>query len=205
MKDGAILSNTGHFNVEIEIPALRKLSTEQRNAREFVEEFTMSDGRRLYLVADGRLVNLAAAEGHPALVMDMSFANQALGLEYAVAHAGDAKVVGVYAYNPAGKQTSGADRERFARNEDFAAVVDWSGLPDNITVEAVWFDSFENIVGSVGPGTPSRLRDQTIVTAEAPKGLKYHLPGQYIFAIERLDNGGRPVEVIGRRVVYVER
>jgi adenosylhomocysteinase len=89
MKDGAILANTGHFNVEIEIPALRKLATESRHAREFVEEFTLADGRRVYLVADGRLVNLSAAEGHPALVMDMSFANQALGLEFAVQHAGD--------------------------------------------------------------------------------------------------------------------
>jgi adenosylhomocysteinase len=89
MKDGAILSNTGHFNVEIEIPALKALATETRLAREFVEEFTMDDGRRIYLIADGRLVNLSAAEGHPALVMDMSFANQALGLEYAVAHAGE--------------------------------------------------------------------------------------------------------------------
>src|SRR4051812_28557332 len=89
MKDGAILSNTGHFNVEIEIPALRSLAAETRMAREFVEEFTMADGRRLYLIADGRLVNLSAAEGHPALVMDMSFANQALGIEYAVQHASE--------------------------------------------------------------------------------------------------------------------
>jgi adenosylhomocysteinase len=89
MKDGSILSNTGHFNVEIEISALRKLAAETRMAREFVEEFTLADGRRLYLIADGRLVNLAAAEGHPALVMDMSFANQALGIEYAVQHAGE--------------------------------------------------------------------------------------------------------------------
>ncbi|MFL5911587.1 MAG: adenosylhomocysteinase [Gaiellaceae bacterium] len=89
MKDGAILSNTGHFNVEIDIPALRELAVETRMAREFVEEFTMAGGQRLYLVADGRLVNLAAAEGHPALVMDMSFANQALGVEYAVQHAGE--------------------------------------------------------------------------------------------------------------------
>jgi adenosylhomocysteinase len=89
MHDGAILANTGHFNVEIEIPALRALAAETRMAREFVEEFTLADGRRLYLVADGRLVNLAAAEGHPALVMDMSFANQALGLEYASQHAGE--------------------------------------------------------------------------------------------------------------------
>jgi len=87
MKDGAILANTGHFNVEIEIPALRSLAVETREARQFIEEFTLDDGRRLYLIADGRLVNLAAAEGHPALVMDMSFANQALSLEYAVQHA----------------------------------------------------------------------------------------------------------------------
>src|SRR3982751_2714538 len=89
MKDGAILSNTGHFNVEIEIPALRSLASETRMAREFVEEFTLADGRRIYLIADGRLVNLSAAEGHPALVMDMSFANQALGIEYAVQHASE--------------------------------------------------------------------------------------------------------------------
>src|SRR5205085_4407825 len=74
MKDGAVLANTGHFNVEIEIPALRSLATETRKAREFVEEFTLEDGRHLYLIADGRLVNLSAAEGHPAQVMDMSFA-----------------------------------------------------------------------------------------------------------------------------------
>jgi adenosylhomocysteinase len=89
MKDGAILANTGHFNVEIEIPALRSLARDTRQAREFVEEYTLEDGRRLYLVADGRLVNLAAAEGHPALVMDMSFANQALSAEYAVQNAAE--------------------------------------------------------------------------------------------------------------------
>jgi adenosylhomocysteinase len=89
MQDGAILANTGHFNVEIDIPALRDLAVETRAAREFVEEFTLADGRRLYLIADGRLVNLSAAEGHPALVMDMSFANQALALEYAARHAGE--------------------------------------------------------------------------------------------------------------------
>jgi adenosylhomocysteinase len=87
MKDGAILANTGHFNVEIEIPALRSLSSGSREARQFVEEFELEDGRRLYLVADGRLVNLSAAEGHPAAVMDMSFANQALSAEYAVQNA----------------------------------------------------------------------------------------------------------------------
>src|SRR5207245_1104999 len=88
MKDGAILANTGHFNVEIEIPALRDMAVDTKKAREFVEEYTLEDGRRLYLIADGRLVNLSAAEGHPAQVMDMSFANQALSAEYAVANAG---------------------------------------------------------------------------------------------------------------------
>src|SRR6516162_4047151 len=87
MKDGAILCNTGHFNVEIDIPALRSLAVETREARHFVEEFTLADGRRIYLLADGRLVNISAAEGHPAIVMDISFANQALSTEYAVQHA----------------------------------------------------------------------------------------------------------------------
>jgi adenosylhomocysteinase len=89
MKDGAILANTGHFNVEIDIPALRDLAVETRTARPFVEEFRMEDGRRIYLVADGRLVNLGAAEGHPAAVMDMSFANQALSAEFVVEHAAE--------------------------------------------------------------------------------------------------------------------
>jgi len=89
MKDGAILANTGHFNVEIEIPALRQLARETRKAREFVEEFELEDGRRLFLVAEGRLVNLSSAEGHPAAVMDMSFANQALSAEYVVQNGAD--------------------------------------------------------------------------------------------------------------------
>ena len=88
MKDGAILANTGHFNVEIEIPALRELAVATREARPNVEEFELADGRRLYLIGEGRLVNLAAAEGHPASVMDMSFANQALSAEFVVANAG---------------------------------------------------------------------------------------------------------------------
>src|SRR5436853_5705307 len=88
MKDGAILANTGHFNVEIEIPALRSLAAETRKAREFVEEYRLEDGRRIYLVADGRLVNPSAAEGHPAQVMDMSFANQPPPAEWAIANAG---------------------------------------------------------------------------------------------------------------------
>jgi adenosylhomocysteinase len=87
LKDGAILANTGHFNVEIDIPALRSLATETREARVFVEEFTLADGRKVYLLAEGRLVNLAAAEGHPAQVMDMSFANQALAAEFVISNA----------------------------------------------------------------------------------------------------------------------
>jgi adenosylhomocysteinase len=95
MKDGAIICNSGHFNVEIDIPALREMATAEREVRPLVEEFTMADGRNIYLLADGRLVNLSAAEGHPASVMDMSFANQALSAEYMVANAADLKP-GVY-------------------------------------------------------------------------------------------------------------
>ena len=82
MKDGAIVCNSGHFNVEIDIPALEKLSRKKRLIRDFVEEYTLTNGRRVNLLADGRLINLSAAEGHPASVMDMSFANQALAAEY---------------------------------------------------------------------------------------------------------------------------
>src|SRR5271156_925910 len=82
MKDGAIISNSGHFNVEIDIPSLEKLSSSKRTTRDFVEEYTMKDGRRINLLGEGRLINLAAAEGHPASVMDMSFADQALCCEY---------------------------------------------------------------------------------------------------------------------------
>jgi adenosylhomocysteinase len=82
MKDGVIVANSGHFNVEIDIPALEAMAVSRRPARPFVEEFTMADGRRINLLAEGRLVNLSAAEGHPASVMDMSFANQALSAEY---------------------------------------------------------------------------------------------------------------------------
>lgn len=82
MKDGAMIANSGHFNVEIDIPALERMSKKKRRIREFVDEYTLRDGRRVNLLGEGRLVNLAAAEGHPASVMDMSFANQALACEY---------------------------------------------------------------------------------------------------------------------------
>ena len=84
MKDGAILANTGHFNVEISLPDLENISTSKRRMKTNVEEYNLQDGRRLYLLAEGRLVNLAAAEGHPSEVMDMSFANQALCIEHLV-------------------------------------------------------------------------------------------------------------------------
>jgi adenosylhomocysteinase len=87
MKDGAIVANTGHFNVEIDIPALESLSVSRRQVREFVEEFALAKGTRIYLLGEGRLINLAAAEGHPSSVMDMSFANQALAAEYMVKNA----------------------------------------------------------------------------------------------------------------------
>ncbi len=87
MKDGALVANSGHFNDEINIPALEQLSVSKRRVRDFVDEYTYADGRHIHLLAEGRLVNLSAAEGHPASVMDMSFANQALGSEYMLAHA----------------------------------------------------------------------------------------------------------------------
>ncbi len=88
MKDGAVLANSGHFNVEIDLEALAAQSQSHRTVRPFVEEYTQKDGRRLYVLGDGRLINLAAAEGHPAAVMDMSFANQALSVEYLVRERG---------------------------------------------------------------------------------------------------------------------
>jgi adenosylhomocysteinase len=87
MKDGAIVANSGHFNVEINIPALEEMAVGKRRVRPYVEQYELRDGRRIHILAEGRLINLAAAEGHPASVMDMSFANQALSLEYLVKHA----------------------------------------------------------------------------------------------------------------------
>ena len=82
MKDGAIVANSGHFNVEIDIPALERLAGGKRRVREMVDEYRLKGGRRIYLLGEGRLINLAAAEGHPAMVMDMSFANQAMSVEF---------------------------------------------------------------------------------------------------------------------------
>jgi adenosylhomocysteinase len=87
LKDGAIICNSGHFNSEIDIPSLEKMATRKRLIRDFVEEYTLPGGRRVYLLGEGRLINLASAEGHPSSVMDMSFANQALSAEYLVKNA----------------------------------------------------------------------------------------------------------------------
>ena len=84
MKDGAIVANSGHFNVELDLDGLKKIAKKRRIIRPFVEEFVLKDGRRINILADGRLINLAAAEGHPSSVMDMSFANQALSIEYMI-------------------------------------------------------------------------------------------------------------------------
>jgi adenosylhomocysteinase len=94
MKDGAIVANSGHFNVEIDIPSLQKIAVKKREqVREFVDEYTLPSGNRVFILADGRLINLAAAEGHPASVMDMSFATQALTTEFALK---EKKSAGVY-------------------------------------------------------------------------------------------------------------
>lgn len=106
MPDGALIANSGHFNVEIDIPALEAMAQSHREVRPYVEEYTTKDGRRLYLLGEGRLINLAAAEGHPSAVMDMSFANQALSVEYLVQNREQLKP-GVYVVPPETDQEVG--------------------------------------------------------------------------------------------------
>jgi hypothetical protein len=115
-----------------------------------------------------------------------------------------ATIVGVYQYDPTSNKTFGPDRSSFTRTQLFAAAVDWKSLPPNITVDARWYDSFEAIVGRVGPGTPAQLANETVVPVGVPTNLKHNLPGQYLFVVERLENG-IPVEVLARRIVIVER
>ncbi len=117
MKDGAVVCNSGHFNVEIDIPALEKLSSGKKEVRPFVDEYAMKDGRKLYLLGEGRLINLAAAEGHPAAVMDMSFANQALAAEYMVKNADEL-------------QSPGLPRPRASRPANRQAQARFHGLPN---------------------------------------------------------------------------
>ena len=115
-----------------------------------------------------------------------------------------AHIVGVYQFDPVTQKTLGPDKRTFARNQQFAAVVDWSSVPNNVTVDARWYDSFQVVVAQVGPGTPAQLAGKTVVSVAVPAGLKYNLPGQYIFVIERM-SGGVPVEVLARRIVLVVR
>ncbi len=115
-----------------------------------------------------------------------------------------AHVAGVFAYDSSTGETSGSDRSEFPRTQQFAAVVDWSSLPDNITVDAKWFDAFGDIVGKAGPGTPSELAGHRIVPVVVPPGFHHSLPGRYEFVVERI-KGGFAVEVIGRRFVVVQR
>jgi len=115
-----------------------------------------------------------------------------------------ARIAGVYAYDPAAGTTVGTDRSAFARSEEFAAVVDWSGLPPTLGVDARWYDAFGSIVGRIGPSTPAQLGNFSIVPVIVPQGLHHNLPGTYTFVVERLQ-GGVPVEVLARRFVLVER
>ena len=107
-------------------------------------------------------------------------------------------------YDPASGKLIGSDRSSFTRNQDFAAVVQWEGLPGDLTVDARWYDTFGNVVGRVGPSTPSKLGAQSVVPVIVPQGLHHNLPGHYTFVVERLQNGV-PVEVLARRIVLVER
>jgi hypothetical protein len=115
-----------------------------------------------------------------------------------------ARIAGVYAYDAATHTTLGLDRSAFTRTEDFAAVVDWSGLPPDLNVDARWYDAFGSVAGRVGPSTPAQLGNFSIVAVITPPGMHHNLPGDYTFVVERLQ-GGVPVEVLARRIVLVER
>ena len=115
-----------------------------------------------------------------------------------------AKITGIYQYDPERQTTIGSDRSTFARTEVFAAVIDWSSLPGDLTVDARWYNAFGAIVGFAGPGTPTQLAGNKVIPVLVPQGLHYNLPGRYMFVVERFE-GGLPVEVLARRIVLVER
>lgn len=115
-----------------------------------------------------------------------------------------ARIVGVYQYDPATATTTGPDSSEFPRTQQFAARVDWSSLPSNLTVDARWYDSFGSVEGQVGPSSPASLADKSIIPVDVPQGRRYVLPGRYMFVVERL-RGGVPVEVLGRRFVVADR
>lgn len=115
-----------------------------------------------------------------------------------------AHIEGVYQYDLQTKQVVGTDQSQFPRSEVFAAVVDWTSIPDNLVVDARWYDTFGTIEGRAGPGNPSDLVGMSVIPVLVPPGNHYVLPGRYTFVVERLQNG-LPVEVIGRRFVLVDR
>jgi hypothetical protein len=115
-----------------------------------------------------------------------------------------AHIQGVYEYDSKTGKTVGGDRYEFPRTGEFAAVVDWSSVPSNLTVDARWYDSFGSLVGQVGPAKPSDLTDKSVIPVLVPEGYHFVLPGTYTFVVERVENG-QPVEVIGRRFAHVDR
>ncbi len=115
-----------------------------------------------------------------------------------------AHIVGVYRYDSQARQVVGGDQTQFPRSGEFAAVVDWSSIPDTLTVDARWYDVFGSLRGSAGPAHPSQLAGHSVVPVLVPPGYRYVLPGRYTFVVERLEDG-MPVEVLGRRFVVVDR
>lgn len=115
-----------------------------------------------------------------------------------------AHIVGVYRYDSQAGQTVGSDQSEFPRSGEFAAVVDWSSIPNNLIVDARWYDDFGSLRGGEGPGHPADLASHPVIPVLVPPGYRYVLPGRYTFVVERLE-GGTPVEVIGRRLVLVDR
>jgi hypothetical protein len=115
-----------------------------------------------------------------------------------------AHIVGVFKYDPASAQTIPPDRTEFARDEQFAAVVDWSSIPGSVPVDARWYDTFGSIEGHAGPAPASDLVNDPIVPVSVPQGYHYVLPGRYTFVVERLQDGV-PVEVLARRFEVVDR
>jgi hypothetical protein len=115
-----------------------------------------------------------------------------------------AHIQGIYEYDPATGTTKGNDRSEFPRAGQFAAVVDWTSLPNNLVVDARWYDSFGSLRGQVGPAHPQNLTEHSTIPVDVPPDLHYVLPGRYTFVVERIQND-QPVEVLARRFVHVDR
>ena len=115
-----------------------------------------------------------------------------------------AHIAGVFKYDPKTGTTTGVDRTQFARDEQFAAVVDWSSIPGDVSVDARWYDTFGSIEGHAGPATASELVNDSVIPVAVPEGYHFVLPGRYTFVVERLQDGV-PVEVLARRFEVVDR